>query len=65
MTIKQLIIGGVIGASALGAMIHRIPKPDTQAIKLASKSSIKNAKLAKATRKRASAERLTITKVFG
>jgi hypothetical protein len=65
MTIKQIIVGTVLGATALGTMVHRIPKPAPQAVKISAKAPVKNTKLAKAQKKHAAAERLSLTKVFG
>jgi hypothetical protein len=43
MTVKQILIGSLLGASAIGLMLHRLPKFSAAGFKAATKSEIKSA----------------------
>jgi hypothetical protein len=42
MTVKQILIGGLLSASAIGLMVHRLPKLSSSGLKAAGKSEIKS-----------------------
>ena len=41
MTVKQLLIGALLGATAVGAMLHRLPKSSLKFTKPDIKPSVK------------------------
>jgi len=67
MTIKQLIVGTLLGATAVAVVLHRLPKPLSTLAKLPAKQELKPASAAgrHAHRKHATDERLSSSKVFG
>ena len=67
MTVKQLIVGALLGASAVALMLHRMPKSEANpAMKLALKQPEKASHINRETRrKRSTEERVSPSKVFG
>ena len=69
MTIKQLLIGTLLGATAFSSMLHRLPKQPVhsakQEVKVAVKATVKRTPhLSRAHRKHTTETRLSLNKVF-
>lgn len=65
MTVKQLIIGTLLGASAIGLMLHRLPKQAVKGIKLVEKQAAKQQSRAhRPPRKQTTETRLSLNKIF-
>ena len=67
MTIKQLIVGTLVGVVAAGVMLHRLPKATTLAAKPQEKSAVKSSTRANrnSPHKHVSDDRLSSRKLYG